>query len=80
MNALVSPGGTLITMRESKRSVDYIQDPMHRHCRRVATTMLACDLFHVDTVPLRGIDALFFIELDTRRVYLRGVTTNPVGE
>ena len=53
---------------------------MHRHCRRVATTMLACDLFHVDTVPLRGIDALFFIELDTRRVYLRGVTTNPVGE
>jgi hypothetical protein len=42
--------------------------------------MLACDFFTVDTVLLRRVYVLFFIEIDTRRIYLSGVTTNPVGE
>jgi hypothetical protein len=42
--------------------------------------MLACDFFTVDTVLLRRLYVLFFIELDTRRVYLSGITFNPVGE
>jgi putative transposase len=42
--------------------------------------MLAFDFFTVYTVLLRCLYVLFFIELDTRRIYLVGVTANPVGE
>jgi putative transposase len=44
-----------------------------------ATTMLACDFFTVDTVLLRRIYVLFFIELDTRKVFVTGVTAYPTG-
>jgi putative transposase len=58
--------------------------------RRMATTWraflhqqaagsVACDFFTLDTVWLRQLDVLFFIELDTRRVHLAGVTANPDG-
>jgi transposase InsO family protein len=42
--------------------------------------MLACEFFTVDTVLLRRLYVLFFIEVDTRRTYLAGVTANPVVE
>jgi putative transposase len=48
--------------------------------RAQATTMFACDFFTVDTVLLQRLYVLFFIEVDTRRVYLSGVTAKPVGE
>jgi hypothetical protein len=42
--------------------------------------MLACVFFIVDTVLLRRLYVLFFIEIDTRRIYLAGVTADPAGE
>jgi putative transposase len=48
--------------------------------RAQAGTILACDFFTVDTVLLRRLYVLFFIEMGTRRIYLCGVTSNPVGE
>jgi putative transposase len=44
-----------------------------------ADGILACDLFHVDTVFGKRIYVLFFIEHATRVVHVMGVTTNPTG-
>jgi|NGEPerStandDraft_6_1074524.scaffolds.fasta_scaffold18876_2 putative transposase len=41
--------------------------------------MIACDFFTVDTITLRRIYVLFFIELLNRRVHLAGMTENPDG-
>jgi putative transposase len=45
--------------------------------RQQVAGIVACDFLTVDTISLRRICVLFFIELDTRRVHLAGVTSNP---
>jgi putative transposase len=47
--------------------------------RQQAASTLACDFFTVETLSLRRFYALFFIELESRRVHLAGCTTNPTG-
>jgi len=46
---------------------------------RQAASMIACDFFTVETISLRRIYVLFFIELESRYVHLAGCTTNPTG-
>jgi putative transposase len=76
-------------------SATAIRTTLHRHGldpapRRTATTwraflrqqaagILACAFFTVDPAVLQRLCVLFFIELDTRRVHLAGVTANPSG-
>jgi putative transposase len=47
--------------------------------RRHQGHLLACDLFTVDTLFLKAVHVLFFIELGTRRVHLAGCTTKPTA-
>jgi len=44
-----------------------------------ASGVLACDFFSVDTVSLRRLYVLFFIELERRQVFLAAVTAHPDG-
>jgi putative transposase len=47
--------------------------------RTQARSMLAVDFFTVETISLKRLYVLFFIELGSRRVDLAGCTANPTG-
>jgi putative transposase len=40
-------------------------------------TFLACDFFTVETIRLQTLYVLFFIELETHRIHITGITPHP---
>ncbi|GII26469.1 hypothetical protein [Planosporangium mesophilum] len=62
-------------------------DPAHRRSGPTwkqflaaqAHTILACDLFTVDTVLFKRTYVLFFVKIATRQVHVVGVIAHPTG-
>jgi transposase InsO family protein len=55
------------------------RDTWRQFMRTQASSIIACDLFTVESIGLKTLHVLFFIELHTRRVLIGGVTDGPAN-
>src|ERR1019366_6264881 len=60
-----------------KRRAGPKRDTWRQFMRSQASSIIACDLFTVESVGLKTLHVLFFIELHTRRVLIGGGTDGP---
>ena len=76
----VSASSSARVLRRSLRPAPRLASSTWRSfLHRQAAGIVACDFLTVDTVFLRRLCVLLFIQLHTRRVHLAGVTANPTG-
>ena len=66
---------TILREEGSEPAPRRLESSWREFLRRQAASILECDFLTVDTVFLKRFYILFFIELQTRRVHLAGVTT-----
>ncbi len=55
------------------------RDTWRQFMRTQASSIIACDLFTVESIRLKTLHVLFFIELQSRRVLIGGVTEGPAN-
>lgn len=76
----VGASTVLKRLRVPPAPVRSLDTSWRRFLRAQASTMLACDFFHVDcAVTLKRIYVFFVLEVGSRVVHVLGLTTNPDG-